>query len=321
MSTVALQSRKTHTQAADTHAPWVVDGMESFDLRPVVAAIMKAENWILERLSPGQKLFLILGEQHNSFVDHFIHHATLNAHVRQAKKHKDRTFAYGTEFPYNFLLRSTGKTMDDPDGVHGMNAYFDHTEKTTACIEPISAIFRQCIRDRISVSFNDISATDIHIDMDDPYTIELLGKNKGLIKGTLKDKYHRVECPIGSSLSNLSQVERSIAHAERTNVKIYIVDCGNLHVAGSRNHNWWYSHSLSKLFTDKGHAVLPVINNFGSFGYNLSDDARKMMDETGIKIRDLAYAFERPSGVEGGFYYMDYEEARAEVNRYSYYDP
>ena len=318
MSNVAVQTIERAAPAEDTHKAWEVDGKESFDLRPVVLAIMQAENWILERLRPKQKLFLIMGEFHINQMDIFLQHAVLNAHVKQAEKKKDRSFALGSELPHNFLHARTGEMRDDPDGVFGMEAFIENPQGSWAS-GPSSALFRQCLKDGISVGFHDVAQKHLHIDLSDPYTSDLVERHSAILHGKDKDKLHRVECPVGSAMSNLSIFERSLEHAERKKAKVYIVHTGFLHVAGSINHNWWYSHSLSKLFLDSGHAVLPVINGYENFGYNLSSEARAMMDRTGVKIRYLERALER-NGIKGGFDYMDYEEARATVNRYSYYD-
>lgn len=320
MSNIAVQGLKTDTPAADTHAPWEVDGRESFDLRPVVAAIMKAENWILDRLAPGQKLFLIMGELHNNHMDLLLQQAVLHAHLRQAGKKKDRTFSLGLEFPRNFLFERTGKQDADPDGIHGMNAVIANPARIAAP-EAQSAVLRTCLENGISVSFNDV-AYDLdtgHLRLDHPYTEDLIRRYKHLLHGTPPDAINRGRSSVGPSFSNLAMMEGNIAHAKTKESKIQILHTGKLHVAGSTHHNWWYSTSLSKLFLDSGHAILPIMNNYENCGYYLSPEARGMMDSTGVKISDLPLALAR-NGIQGGFHYMEYEEARAEVNRYSCYD-
>ena len=82
-------------------------GAKPRDLRPIVQAIMEAENWILERMPADQKLAVFLVEEH-SFTTHIaLHQAVIAAHL-QAKKHPagqkaGRDFAYGYEAPHDHL--------------------------------------------------------------------------------------------------------------------------------------------------------------------------------------------------------------------------
>ncbi len=303
----------------DTHAPWEVDGGYSFDLRPAVSTIMRAENWLLERMKPGQILFVIMGEIHNDHVDALLQQAVLQAHTEQAKSQTDRTFSLGIEFPHNFLLERTGRSDADPDCIEGMNAFIKNP-KGSSNPEAVCALFHQCIRDKISVSFNDLACkANGNLDLDDPYTAELIEQNRHLLKGSKPEAISSDRERQGPAFRNLSMFERSVAHAEATASKIHLINTGSFHVAGSASDSWWYSDSLSKLFLQSGHAVLPVISGYESWEYKLSREAREMMNQNGVRISCLERAY-APYGNQGDYKIMAYEEARAKVNSQSCFD-
>ena len=236
------------------------------DLRPVVAAIMEAENWILERIPPDQKIVLLAGELHSNLTHSFLWQALIEAHATQQKEKPDRTFALGYEMPHDFFFKNG--VEDKVREKNLLRALMD-----TPVTETIESIFKMCAHHGVSCSFNDIShypefsswpSRSNVVDQGDPFTKSIVEKYRPDLLGSRIFRSTTLEnfsSSDGMELSNRAIVDNAIAHIERTNARLYIQQCGRAHAVGSSEHECNFQTSLMARFEEAGFHVLPLLTS------------------------------------------------------------
>ena len=285
----------------------IIDNSQSpLDLRPVVAAIMEAENWILERIPPDKKIVLIAGEVHNDYMHSFLWQALLKAHALQRAQNSDLSFALGYERPKNYTFEKSAMAGEKTFSPNTQGYKVERVRKYED-LRDLAA------KENISMSSNDISVIPkprlvkykifgktvlnetvimSYINQDDPfsksivekYRPDLLGKEvlrSSPVPRILDPKKEFFERD-GIELSNCAIVVNAIAHMQETNVRIYIQQCGQYHATGFRTAgSKAYAKSLSRKFQEAGCHVLPIlpVENLRGFYGELNLDSRCRLDE------------------------------------------
>jgi hypothetical protein len=214
-----------------------------YDLRPVVEAVIAAENWLLARLPPDQKIVFLLNEAHTDEMSVLSQMAILNAHYVQKRKNPVMNFGYGFEAPHVFKVK---------DGVpHLKDAIIEGAEMT-------EEVIRFTRRKKISMRFNDASLIVLPhffkvpcLDPADKLTQGLMIKRAGFASPlfTAGDAD-------GMAIRNDAIVHNAIKHMERIGARIYLQQCGTAYSFGAKNNA--YEDSLFVKFKEKGFAVVPV---------------------------------------------------------------
>ncbi len=275
--------------------PSVVDCREKpYDLRPALNAIMAAENWILERIPPEQKLVIVIGENHIAQSHALLQSTLLKQHSQKMRAKNAPKFAYGMEYPSNFLQEYNKYTQafgypTDIERFHkesNLNGSMDHLKAMLNFIKMESAknILELCLKEKIPTGFNDIAIARSYfnygimdpIDQTDSLTKNLVQEHYPHLAGK---NIGRVEDP-GINLRNLAMVENAMAHMEQTDSKVYIQHCGAHHIAGFDRIEETYTYSLTKLFQERGVAVLPVFLEFAATKEVLPDAAAESIPQS-----------------------------------------
>ena len=241
------------------------------DLRPIVQAIMAAENWILDRIPEDQKLVVILGEDHSLMWHTALQQAVISAHLAAAERRKGRNFAFGYELPHNNAVSAASD--DNPD-------WADEGNKN---------LFRFCLEQGVNLQFNDVShyqdGYDLVFDQQDAFTRDIIAKHA---PESLDQKLYRLTAnhnySAGLKLSNIAMVAKAGEHMQRTDARIYLQDCGYSHALGDYDFKHSYDDSLAAFFKRAGFAVLTVFPSIDHY----PDD-----------IPDVAFCFENIVGIEG----------------------
>ena len=262
------------TALQDTDKPYqvTVDVEDNrLDLRPIVRAIMTAENWILDRIPEDQKLVVILGENHSLMWHTALQQAVISAHLAAAERREGRNFAFGYELPHNGVVIATS----------------DDNLKWTD--EGNKNLFRFCVEQGVNLQFNDAShyqdEYDLVFDQQDAFTRDIIAKHAP--KSLDKKFYRQAEnhsFSAGLRLSNMVIAAKASEHMERTGARVYLQDCGLSHALGNRDIKHPYDDSLAAFFKRAGFAVLTV---FPSIDHDPDD------------IPDVAFYFENIIGIEG----------------------
>lgn len=279
----AMASTETITPPLSPRVEMNHDG-NPFNLRPIVAAVMDMENWLLDRLPPGQKLVILYGEHHNQMRHSFLQHALYAAHIEQAQKNPQRSFGIGFEINHKFA-----NTAKDPDGQITLKEYqaeqllqFNNAkthktpmqQKILGYTQGQISSFQMLSSNRVSLNYNDIAAKydkdGYVIDQEDLPTYNLIKKvrphllNQEIARAGLPKSQRFTEFQDGIALSNYFMVDRSIEHMERAQKQIYMLVCGMTHtfgvqseVAGMRSYE--FKDSLAGIFEQKSIPTLTLL--------------------------------------------------------------
>lgn len=233
------------------------------DLRPIVQEIMAAENWLLDRLLPGQKLVILLSETHTKTFHVALQQAVIGAHINALQKDATRNFAYGYELPHDYL--SGEKLIRSFLSIyHGTQA-----EKQT------KRLFRFCLKNGVSIQFNDLSDVDgLTLNQRDQFTRDLVEKYEPDYLGKRICRVSKYEdFSLGLKLSNLAMVERATAHMEDSDAQIYLQNCGRGHALGDEQEQHFYEDSLASAFREAGFEVLTVFPSEGQLIDDIPEEA------------------------------------------------
>lgn len=292
-----------------------IDCRSNDDIRVPVKALMKAENWLLERMPEGQKLIILIAEQHDLQSHVLFEHAVLQEHLKQFRANPKRSIAFGAEVEHNYLRKHTRVDIPDPDGRQGM-ALFNKSRQGWRSLEARQAVFDLCLRENISVGFNDMADVQLgnalYIDQSDPSTRSIVERHRPDLTGKNVRRSEPSSTSIGASgfdLSNIAIAENAMAHMERSGSSIYIQACGTSHVMGFTTRRYSYEGSLSALFRKHGHEVLCVSLSHETVEGTIPAEAREESDRS-FKVSNMNY-------------YRDdripYPEARSKIYRASSY--
>lgn len=239
--------------------------IEPYNLYPVVDALMSAENWLLKNIPKGQKVVLILAEDHRVMTDVALRQAVLSAHVKQFWHDPTCRFAFGFEGPHNkyapdIMINSQKlleKVAEDPD-----LSYQKETNRQ---------LFAFCLEHGIDTRFNDIAdykddnGNDI-IDQNDPLTRDIIANSKTALldEDDIIRESDYLSTTLGLTLSNMAIVENAKTHIRETQSRLYIQDCGFTHALGDKG-ELAYKDSLAYLFRNAGFAVITLIPSLRKF--------------------------------------------------------
>jgi len=265
---------------------------DPWNIRPVINIIMAAENWLLERLLPDQKLVIVFGQAHGFHTHGLATLALLAAHQDQIATNPDRRFAFGDERSHDFAKKTTGIDIPDPHCELAMSLFND-IEMPMSSYETTRAIFGFCLDNHISVGFNDVATIQNKvigtIDQKNAFTREIVKKydpallGKKIIRGL-----PFVGVPKEAmAISNMCMVERSLSHMERAKSRIYIQSCGLSHVFGMQTEEHDYAESLCGLYAARGVKVIPVVPLYDMVAEYFPDLPDGVLDQA-IKISGLA---------------------------------
>lgn len=245
----------THSQGPFGH----LDCQENpYDLGPAVRRIMAAETSTLSHMPKDAPLVIIMGEYHEAQGHALLQKAVLMAHAQLREKSDGWNFAFGYESPHDYISKYTGEAEHDPDGHKAINLRhrFHAGAGRTAHLD----LLDYCVRENISVSFNDSARDQEHIDCREPFTRTVIEKYFPSLVG--KTPPLRAGDNRGIAISNLCMVEKAIEHIQRTQARIYIQHCGQGHVFGATDEGYAFEESLSSRFRERGIEILPVICNY-----------------------------------------------------------
>ncbi len=242
-----------------------------FDLSPAVNAIMKAENWLLERMPDDQPLVIIMGEIHEMASHVALQQAVLKAHLEQLQDKPQRTFSFGAESP---------KTENNDDFVSefDMSCRKNNEDANLANIH----LYNFLSRHKISFSNNDIpyfwTERGLVIDTDESEFAQYIVKKYAPAEMQDRAIYRQSDyrdSSLGIALSNRAIVENALVHLERSQSKIYIQKTGLSHVFGEGCCCHKFEDSLVNRFEEAGCTVLPVFPALPDFSWetNIPEEA------------------------------------------------
>ena len=214
-----------------------------YDLRPVVEAVMSAENWLLSRLPPDQKIVILLNEAHTDEMSALSQMAVLNAHAVQKRKKPLLNFGYGFEAPHVFKVK---------DGLPNLEGAVIESGQMN------EEVIRYVSRKKISMRFNDASLV-VHpnffsvpcLDPKDKLTRDFMMKRAGFIS-----PFFSAVDNDGMAIRNEAIVHNAIKHMDRIGARIYLQQCGTAHSFGWKKSP--YEDGLYVKFKEKGFAVVSV---------------------------------------------------------------
>ncbi len=214
-----------------------------YDLRPVVEAVMAAENWLLSRLPPDQKIVFLLNESHTDQMHGLFQEAILKAHTVQKRKNPVLNFGFGLE------IMHTHKAKNGVPVMEGMMITGEEANRHLIAF---------ALRKKISVRFNDAAMASMPelfeiptLDVTDKLTRDMMVKRTGFASPF----FSSVEQD-GLAIRNDVIVHNAIKHMEHIGARIYLQQCGAGHSFGARQSP--YEDSLYLKFKEKGCAVVPV---------------------------------------------------------------
>lgn len=298
---------------------------EPFNIRPILDAIMNAQNWILDRLPADQKLVILLPEDHDTHIQMLLQQAIIRMLADQRDKDPKRSYAFGYETAHNkfFKNRKSYTVADDQRTIDLLTrvTLADHEE----ALIPLKALFTTCRDTKTSLGLNDVATKRpaegskrlVDIDQSNPLTRDLIEKHAPQYLGIdipRATQFWDAGVPLaeGMRLSNLMMVENALRHVERTNSRIYVQHAGIAHVMGFKKklfdygESYKYDDSLAALFQARGFSVLPVICTYQSFKHNFPPQSAAMVKDS-IKM-DLPLT-QSPE--------FSYQGVRDEVNKLS----
>lgn len=286
--------------------------LNPWDLRPAINAIMEAQNWILDRLPPHKPLVILIGERHDHQTHALLQQAVLENLYLQNLRWRKRTFAFGFEAAHNFVSSSLGTVETDFHGqaiITGFNAI---AEKQEELVSHYADTFKFCLRNNISVQFNDIASKrndDVSIiDQTDAFSRKIIEKYApNLLSKEILRSHPSSNLTDGVMLSNHAIVENAIAHMRSTRAKIYVQHAGTGHIAGYTPVDVRYNDSLCMRFMEQGFAVLPIIPRYEIDKNYIPEDANQILKHS-IRIENMA---------QSSVHKIDYESVKRLVNRNS----
>lgn len=270
-----------------------------FDLRPLLKSIMTTQNWILDRMPKGQKLVILLSEDHDTHTQILLQQAIIRQLADQREKHPDLSYAFGYEGSHNtFFKNRTNYTVADDHKTPLFLTGPVPAEREEKMI-PFKSLFNACRETKTSVSLNDVATKKpapgskrvADFDQADPLTQSLVKKHAPQYLG--KDIPRATEfldngIPLaeGLRLSNLMILENALRHIERTNSRIYVQHAGGNHIFGFKNKlfeagkPYEYSDSLSALFEKQGLVVLPIIPSYQNSKSRYPTEAKRAVQDS-----------------------------------------
>lgn len=273
---------------------------DPFDLRPVVKAIMDAENMILDRIPPDQKLVILMGEDHSCQTHTLLLQALLQAHKQAA-----HPTALGLEGSHNIDWLNEPLPPDDSETTSG------------------AALLRFCKTQKVDVRFNDLARGEklspdgttfqqtAILDRGDEMTENIIFRHASL---SYDDLPIHCESLLGIALRNIGIVENAISHNKKSDARIYVQHCGRGHVFGSRSDGHPYKASLTSLFHRHGFAVLAVCSYDDDFIDNGPDDWPH------DALKDVSDVIVPANMADGHIEDFKYDIVRQRVNAASGYD-
>lgn len=257
------------------------------------ADIVRAINGRLQNLPEGEALFVPIGEHHNILA-----HTLVMQGVLQKLRAQGTAFAFGYEGAHNTyagLLASdiVADSRHKNDWFFRLASYDPHGRDMLRRIlreetyygssnETNMNLFRHCLADNISVSFNDLpseyAAGRIHLDAQSP-SVRLLADWFGV------EERADVLGRDGMMLRNASMVLNSMRHAFTEKSRVYIQQCGAFHLVGNDQYGMDYNKSLFSLYTLMGQAVLPV--DLAGHDKSYTAEMAAAMRENGLIISDI----------------------------------
>jgi len=296
---------------ADQPPPTGVDlSANPYDLRPAVKAIMDAQNWILERIPPKQKLIILMGEIYTAPTHTMLCEAVLD-HLADQRRLRYRELVYGMELPHNFPGRSIFSSFFNalgaaPQKVSALDTMREskvlakrYFNKPYACSSTYfnKAILNLCLERRIPFSFNDVARIDkingdIIVDQKDPKTRALIDEIIPELKGqrVYRASETNGEAVSGLKLSNTMIAKLAIEHANKTGAQIIVQQCGLGKIFGDIQYGVAYKDSLTHILENQGFCVLPVFPSFETYGKIIPKEAYQSLS-TAIKISNLKVSY------------------------------
>ncbi len=267
------------------------DAVRSVDR--AAADILHAINARLQSLPEGETLFVPIGEYHPMPA-----HTLVIQGVLQKLRAQGTAFAFGYESAHDTYagllaadIVADSRRKDewffrlashDPHG-HNMlrrilreDLYYGSSNETNM------NLFRHCLADNISVSFNDLpsayGAGRIYLD-EQSLSVRWLAQWFGA--GEQADVLSRN----GMMMRNAAMVLGSMRHAVTEKSRIYIQQCGAYHLVGNEQYGMDYNKSLFSLYTQMGQAALPV--DLAGHDKSYTAEMAAAMRANGLVIPDI----------------------------------